>query len=45
VASAVDLLVILIPIVGTLLPVLVLVAVGAATYAISQWRAHSRNTT
>ena len=38
-AGAVRLLIILISLVGVLLPVLVLVAVGAATYAISQWRA------
>ena len=38
-AGAVRLLIILIPLVGVLLPVLVLVAMGAATYAISQWRA------
>ena len=33
------LLLILTPLVGVLLPVVVLMAVGAATYAISQWRA------
>ena len=38
-AGAVRLLIILIPLVGVMLPVLVLVAMGAATYAISQWRA------
>jgi len=38
-ADAVRLLLVLIPAVGVFLPVLVLVAVGAATYAISQWRA------
>jgi hypothetical protein len=38
-AGAVKLLHILIPLVGVLLPVLVLVAVGAATYAMFQWRA------
>ena len=38
-AGAVRLLLILIPLVGALLPVLVLVAVGAANYAMSQWRA------
>ena len=38
-AGAVRLLLILIPLVGALLPVRVLMAVGAATYAISQWRA------
>ena len=38
-AGAVRLLLLLIPLVGVLLPALVLVAVGAATYAISQWRA------
>ncbi len=38
-AGAVRLLLVLIPLVGVLLPVLVLLAVGAATYAISQWRA------
>ena len=38
-AGAVRLLTILIPLVGVLLPMLVLVAVGAATYATSQWRA------
>jgi len=37
-AGAVMLLLNLIPLVGMLLPVLVLVAVGAATYAIWQWR-------
>ncbi len=37
-AGAVRLLLTLIPLVGMLLPVLVLVAVGAATYAIWQWR-------
>jgi len=42
-ADAVRLLLILIPAVGVFLPVLVLVAVGAATYAIAQWRAeHDR---
>ena len=42
-AEAVRLLLILIPAVGVFLPVLVLVAVGAATYAMSQWRAeHDR---
>ena len=42
-ADAVRLLLILIPAVGVFLPVLVLVAVAAATYAISQWRAeHDR---
>jgi hypothetical protein len=38
-AGAVKLLLILIPAVGVFLPVLVLVAVGAATYAMSQWHA------
>lgn len=33
------LLLVLTPLVGVLLPVVVLMAVGAATYAISQWRA------
>jgi hypothetical protein len=37
-AGAVMLLLTLIPLVGMFLPVLVLVAVGAATYAIWQWR-------
>jgi len=42
-AGAVTLLLNLIPLVGIFLPVLVLVAVGAATYAIWQWRAeHDR---
>jgi len=42
-AGAVRLLLTLIPLVGILLPVLVLLAVGAATYAIWQWRAeHDR---
>jgi len=42
-AEAVRLLLLLIPAVGVFLPVLVLVAVGAATYAMSQWRAeHDR---
>jgi len=38
-AGAVQLLLLLIPAVGVFLPVLVLVAVGAATYAMSQWHA------
>ena len=37
--GAVRLLLILIPIVGVFLPVLVLVAMGAASYAMAQWRA------
>ena len=42
-AGVVTLLLTLIPLVGMLLPVLVLVAVAAATYAIWQWRAeHDR---
>ena len=42
-ARAVKLLLILIPLVGVLAPVIVLVAVGAAIYAIAQWRAeHDR---
>jgi len=42
-AGAVRLFLTLIPLIGMLLPVLVLVAVGAATYAIWQWRAeHDR---
>jgi len=38
-AEAVRLLLLLIPLVGVFVPVLVLVSVGAATYAMSQWRA------
>ncbi len=38
-ADAVRLLLLLIPSVGVFVPVLVLVSVGAATYAMSQWRA------
>ncbi len=38
-ADAVRLLLFLIPTVGVFVPVLVLVSVGAATYAMSQWRA------
>ena len=38
-AGAVRLLLILIPLVGVLLPGLVLASIGAASYAISQWRA------
>ena len=42
-ASAVRLLLVLIPTVGVFVPVLVLVSVGAAAYAMSQWRAeHDR---
>jgi hypothetical protein len=42
-AGAVKLLLVMVPIVGALLPILVLMSVGAATYAISQWRAeHDR---
>ena len=37
--DAVRLLITLIPLVGVMLPILVLAAVGAAMYAISQWRA------
>ena len=37
--GAVRLLLILIPLVGVFLPLLVLVAMGAGSYAISQWRA------
>ena len=37
--GAVRLLLILIPIVGVFLPLLVLVAMGAASYAMRQWRA------
>jgi len=41
--EAVKLLLLLIPTVGVFVPILVLVAVGAATYAMSQWRAeHDR---
>ena len=40
-ASEVKLLHILIPLVGLLLPVLVLVAMVAAQYAMSQWRAEA----
>ena len=38
-SAAVRLLLFLIPLVGVFLPLLVLVAMGAAHYAISQWRA------
>ena len=38
-AGVVRLLLILIPLVGVMLPILVLAAMGAAIYAISQWRA------
>ena len=38
-SGAVRLLLLLIPLVGVFLPLLVLVAMGAAHYAISQWRA------
>ena len=42
-AGAVRLLLVVIPAVGVFLPVLVLVSVGAAAYAMSQWRAeHDR---
>jgi hypothetical protein len=42
-ADAIRLLLLLIPTVGVFVPILVLVAVGAATYAMSQWRAeHDR---
>jgi len=42
-ADAVRLLLLLIPTVGVFVPILVLVSVGAATYAMSQWRAeHDR---
>ena len=42
-ADAVSLLLVLIPTVGVFVPVLVLVSVGAAAYAMSQWRAeHDR---
>jgi len=38
-SSAVRLLLFLIPLVGVFLPLLLLVAIGAASYAIAQWRA------
>ena len=38
-ARLAKLLLIVIPLVGVMLPILVLAAVGAAMYAISQWRA------
>ena len=42
-ADAVGFLLVLIPLVGVFLPVLVLLAMGAASYAISQWQAeHDR---
>ena len=44
-AGAVRLLLILIPLVGVLLPVLVLASMAAASYAISQWRAERNRIT
>lgn len=41
-ATAIHLLLDVIPVVGMLLPVLLLIAVGAAIYAMAQWRAERR---
>ena len=44
-AGAVRLLLLLIPLVGVLLPLVVLAAIAAASYAISQWRAERERIT